>query len=71
MIVQRRGPDSGGDVQAIQVAQRSGFSMVPVKEIARLQRVPAMLVAGVGIGILLLALYYLLPRPVQRYLSAG
>jgi hypothetical protein len=70
MIVRRRGLGTGGDVQAIQVTQGSGNYAISVKPNARLNQGPAMLIAGVGIAILLLAFYYLLPQSVQRYLSA-
>jgi hypothetical protein len=71
MIVPTRGPGTGGDVQTIQVSQRSGIYMMPAKDNARSNHSPAMLVVGVGIAIILLAFYYLLPRSVRRYFSAA
>jgi hypothetical protein len=69
MIVQQRGPATGGDVQTIQILQQHGIFQMPGKDSLRLHQGPAMLIVGVGIAILLLAVYYLLPRTVQRYLA--
>ena len=71
MIVERRGPDRGGDVQTIQISQQPGNVVMPATDSARLNQGQAMLIVGVGIAIILLAFYYLLPRTVQRYLASS